>query len=85
MSGRIDSIIRNYEGSKMEGPYLVVRSAFHGGGMISKHRSLRRAAEAVARYESPNCACGCVVIVSATSYESLPHASNSRSPYAPAR
>ena len=40
--------------------YAIVKTAFHGGGTISFHRSLDAAIKAANRYiNAGNCSCGC--------------------------
>ncbi len=88
MTVRAEEIQRNFEAlweMIPVGPYLVVRTAFHGGGLVSKHRTVARAAEAVAHCESQDCTCGCARIVPAAEWDMLPYASESRDPYAAAR
>jgi len=67
------------------GPYLVVRTAFHGGGEVSRHKSLGRAAMALLRYQAGACSCGCAEIVPEGEYGELPHASDSHNPFGAAR
>lgn len=73
------------EGAYPAGPYLVVRTAFHGGGIVSRHRTLKRAGLAAAKYGRGECKCGCCHIVAASEYEALPYAQDCRSPYAAAQ
>ncbi len=54
------------------GPYLVVRSAFHGGGIVSRHRSLKAAARAVVEERNAECCCGCAGIVPASREDEIP-------------
>ena len=46
--------------------YAVVRTAFHGGGVISSHKSLAAAEKAAKKYRNPECSCGCCAIVPIT-------------------
>ena len=39
--------------------YAVVRTAFHGGGVVSVHRSLAAAWKAADAYRMESCTCGC--------------------------
>jgi hypothetical protein len=77
--------VSGYEKEYPLGPYLVVRTAFHRGGVISRHRTLRAAGLAAAKYGRGECACGCCHIVAASEYDDLPYAQDSRSPYAAAQ
>lgn len=63
-------------------PWLVVRTAFHGGGIVSRHRYERTANAAALRYASKHCECGCAGVVAAADYDSLPVHSEVSSPYA---
>jgi len=71
-------------GPSTTGPWLLVRTAFHGGGIVSRHGRAMRAAEA-ARSHASDCACGCVAIVREADYTELPSHTEARSPYSPAR
>lgn len=46
--------------------YAVVRTAFHGGGVISSHKSLTAAEKAAKKYKNPECSCGCCAVVPIT-------------------
>lgn len=46
--------------------YAVVRTAFHGGGVVSSHKSLAAAEKAANKYRNPECECGCCAIVPIT-------------------
>ena len=77
---------RYYDSAKIPGgPYYVVRTSFHGGGVVSRHRTLERAALALLAYRSDNCTCGCAEIVPASEWDELPYAVDSRNPYGAAR
>nr|DAU29779.1 MAG TPA: hypothetical protein [Caudoviricetes sp.] len=54
--------------------YAVVRTAFHGGGVISSHKSLAAAEKATNKYRNPECVCGCcaVVPITAEAREEMP-------------
>ena len=71
-------------GKDCAGPWLVVRTAYHGGGIVSHHRQIMRAIAAMRRLSNPECYCDCVGIVLAADYESLRDA-NTASPYELAR
>ena len=82
-------------------PYVVVRTAFHGGGVISRHRTREAAERAAARYRrlgatrhyTPSgklerveyCGCGCAVVMTAEEFARLPCALDVHDPYTPAR
>ena len=87
---RIDEALESfaqayYDEPLPPGPYLVVRTAFHGGGEVSRHKALDRAAMALLRYRAGECSCGCAEIVPASEYDELPHANESHNPYGAAR
>lgn len=46
----------------MSARYLVLRTAFHGGGLISAHRLLARAEASARRHQSGECSCGCAIV-----------------------
>lgn len=54
--------------------YAVVRTAFHGGGVVSSHKSLAAAEKAAKKYRNPDCSCGCcaVVPITAEAREEMP-------------
>jgi hypothetical protein len=52
--------------------YYVVRTKFHGGGIVSRHRVEARADEAARRYSRGGCCCGCAGVVTADEYDTLP-------------
>jgi hypothetical protein len=55
-------------------PYYLVRTAFHGGGVVSRHWSQAGAETARAKYlRHETCLCGCVVVVASEEYERLPY------------
>ena len=64
-------------------PWLVVRTAFHGGGIVSRHRTREAADARRDTYASGGCTCGCAVVVAASEYNALRVTSDS--PYAAAR
>lgn len=43
--------------------FAVVKTAFHGGGIVSRHRSLAAAARSADRWASKHCTCGCTGVV----------------------
>ena len=46
--------------------FAVVKTAFHGGGIISFHNSLAEAIKSERRSTSPHCCCGCCQVVPIT-------------------
>ena len=73
-----------YEHGNIECRWAVVRTAFHGGGVVSKHKSAT-AALLKARSGKSDCTCGCFTVIPASKIDSLPYASECRSPYTAAR
>jgi hypothetical protein len=65
--------------------YVLVRTKFHGGGLISSHRSLEAAERAQRQYRKTDCTCGCARIVSREEYDALPSSIDVQSPYSAAR
>lgn len=55
-----------------EGPVVLVRSKFHGGGIVSRHRTVRAAWRAYKAMRADDCGCGCAGIIPASDYERLP-------------
>lgn len=64
-------------------PFHLYRTAFHGGGLLSRHYSVEAAEKARRRAQS-DCTCGCAVVVAAQDVEALPSADRASSPYAAA-
>lgn len=46
--------------------FAVVRTAFHGGGVISFHNSMSEALKSERKYASGNCICGCCRVIPIT-------------------
>ena len=46
--------------------YAVVRTAYHGGGVASVHKSLAVAERAAKKCSNPECSCGCCGVVPIT-------------------
>lgn len=64
--------------------HAIYRTAFHGGGLVSRHRSERTAELARTKLRRGlECQCGCYVVVPVD--VDLPTAGAARSPRAPAR
>lgn len=62
--------------------FVAVRTAFHGGGAISWHRSLAAAEKSAKQYKGNGCACGCAGVVTAEEYAKLPSKDETFSTYA---
>ena len=43
--------------------YQVYATAFHGGGLVSTHRTIAAAERAVKKYRMSDCCCGCAGII----------------------
>ena len=46
--------------------FAVVKTAFHGGGVISYHRSITEALKADKKFSSGGCTCGCCRVIPIT-------------------
>lgn len=73
-------------------PYYLVRTANHGGGVVSRHWTCQGATLAMAKWRDRTkflhdkpCDCPCVTVVAAVDYQYLYRASESPSPYIAAR
>lgn len=79
-----DDLGDEIEPRKPAGPkgytHYVVRTAFHNGGIVSRHRSAEAAERAAAKYAFTGCTCGCASVVAAADYDTLPAAGTN--PYA---
>jgi len=65
--------------------HAVVRTAFHGGGVVSRHRSEEAALRSVRRYWGTcGCACGCVCVVPIEDLDQLPSVADAGHPSHPA-
>jgi len=64
-------------GQDVLGPWLVVRVAFHGGGIISRHTSAlaaaRRTAAEQRKHRATGCRCGCCGMAPESAYDSMPY------------
>jgi len=67
------------------GPYVVVLTAFHGGGTVSRHATATRALERARRERVSDCVCGCTAVIVARNVDELPDACDVSSPYELAR
>ncbi len=63
-------------------PWLLVRTALHGGGIVSRHTTVELAQQAQTKHASESCTCGCAGVVAAGDFAGLPHDGETRSPYA---
>jgi len=67
-------------------PFVLVRTAYHGGGVVSRHKSKAGAERARARrLLGCDCRCGCYHVILASAYAGLPCAEQAGSPYNAAR
>lgn len=85
---RLETIILallEQHGGDAAGPWVVVRTAGRGGGLISRHKSPIRAAEVVYSHQGRPCTCGCTAIVPEAQLESLPTAYETCRPSQPAK
>jgi hypothetical protein len=63
-------------------PWLLVRTSFHGGGIISQHRTEKAAKRAAGRDGRErdrlfgHCECGCAGVIRRDQYDRLPQATN---------
>lgn len=64
--------------------YYVVLTQFHGGGIVSRHRTREAAERAARKQRVSGCVCGCAGAISAGDYEMLEDAHNQAwsNPYA---
>ena len=46
--------------------FAVVKTAFHGGGVISYHNSIEEALKADKKFSSGSCICGCCRVIPIT-------------------
>ena len=66
----------------MEKNFWLVKTAFHGGGLISKHSTIELAEKAQSKWNMGECKCGCSGIVSPDEFDNLDLAMNLSDPYA---
>ena len=71
-------------GGSATGPWVVVWTAFHGGGLVSRHRTATRAIERARREGPADCTCGCTCVLPAAEYGDLPQAAECQHPYSAA-
>lgn len=59
----------------METGFFVIKTKFHGGGIVSRHISQAAAEKAAKKYtRGTDCACGCCDVVTAAELHNLRHA-----------
>jgi len=51
--------------------FYVVRTAFHGGGIVSKHKTIERARQALSIARTGDCTCGCAGVVAVEDYHRI--------------
>ncbi len=61
--------------------YYVVRTAFHGGGVVSQHRCLAAAYRSADKHSRGECTCGCCDVIPASSFRDLSWAADTPDPY----
>ena len=61
--------------------YAVVKTAFHGGGILSLHVSAEAAEKAAKRFKSADCTCGCCRVVPVTELDTVPEYDGTQRPY----
>jgi hypothetical protein len=61
--------------------FYLVKTRFHGGGIISQHRTMEAAEAAATRWTVKSCTCGCCGVVAICDYNNLPDYDDCRSPY----
>ena len=62
--------------------YAVIKTAFHGGGVVSYHKSLTAAEKACKKFRGNNCICGCCAVVTIDKLQEIPeYTGNEFSPY----
>lgn len=67
-------------GSSAVGPWVVVLTAFHGGGLVSRHQTATRAIERARREGIADCVCGCAGVMSVAAFDALPAAQDQHNP-----
>ena len=77
--------LNDQHGKYSTGPWLVVATSFHGGGILSEHRLATRAVLAVLDHQKGDCQCGCAAVIHKADYHKLPTPDESESPYIIAR
>jgi hypothetical protein len=55
----------------MKKQWYAVRTQFHGGGIISRHKNEELAAKAAKKYRMTDCCCGCAGVAEAAEYDRL--------------
>jgi hypothetical protein len=62
--------------------WAVVRTAFHGGGIVSRHTTEVLAERAAQRYAMADCECGCAGVLPLEEVDALPSHIDIQDPYA---
>jgi len=44
-------------------PYRIYRTAFHGGGLVSRHHTQELAEVAASKFRRGDCVCGCCAVL----------------------
>lgn len=61
--------------------FAVVKTAFHGGGILSLHISAEAAERAARKYKQNDCKCGCCRVVPITELAAVPEYDGTQKPY----
>lgn len=61
--------------------FAVVKTAFHGGGVISYHYSADQADRAARKFRQPDCSCGCCRVVPVAELATIPEYDGTQKPY----
>lgn len=83
---QLDDLIQEH-GAEHLGPWLVMATAFHGGGVASRHTSAIAAVRSLRheRWADRGCTCGAAHIIPASQYDQLPDHNTAHNPYAAAK
>lgn len=65
----------------MKKEYFAVKTAFHGGGIISRHSTRELAEAACRRFKMTDCTCGCCGVILVKDYYNLPNSIDIQDPY----
>ncbi len=65
-------------------PHVAVVTAYHGGGILSRHKTIDAASRAVRRYAGDECTCGCACVYPTSDLDTLRDSHDTPSPYSPA-
>lgn len=61
--------------------FAVVKTAFHGGGILSLHVSAEAAERAARRFRQRDCTCGCCRVVTVAELADVPEYDGTQKPY----